>query len=160
MRRAFMAMVAGGAVAASLVACSETERAATVLFEPCAGVGAAALVAAGVDPATKVQAGAADAGWQTCEWAGKGAHLRIYSTSRTLDEFETESGQAAFTDFPVAGRTGRRLQNAAPASCDVLFPAAQGALRMVVVHDPGNPSQDACTTLRTMADSIVPTFPT
>lgn len=157
MTRALMVLVAGGL--AALVGCSSAEPPAETkaLFEPCAGVTEDALRKAGVDPVTKVAAGAASAGWQTCEWTGAGAHLRVFSTSRTLQEFEKESGATAFTDFAVAGRAARRLGDT-PASCDILFPAAQGIIRMVVVNNLAQQS-DACTTLRQMGESIVPTFP-
>lgn len=161
MKRAFMVVAAGGLAVAALAGCSseEHEPAATkALFEPCSGVAEDALRKAGVDPATKVAAGTASAGWQTCEWTSATAHLRVFSTSRTLQQFEKESGTPAFTDYAVAGRNARRLGDTL-ASCDVLFPAAQGVIRMVVVNNPTQQTADACTTLRHMGDSIVPTFP-
>ncbi|MEU4414012.1 DUF3558 domain-containing protein [Nocardia salmonicida] len=163
MKRARMAVATGGLALAALVGCSsggQESSATKTLFEPCAGVTADALQKAGVDPATKVAAGTVSAGWQTCEWTGGTAYLRVFSTSRTLEEFESESGEAAFADYTVAGRTGRRLGGApTPGSCDVLFSADQGVIRMVVVNNPAQPSADACATLRQMGESIVPTFP-
>ncbi len=161
MKRAFMVVATGGLALAALVGCSseEHEPAETkALFEPCTGVADDALRKAGVDPATKVAAGAASAGWQTCEWTGAATHLRVFSTSRTLDEFEKESGATAFVDETVAGRAGRRLGDT-PTSCDILFRAGQGVIRMVVVNDPNQQTADACATLRHMGESIIPTFP-
>ncbi|WP_410870107.1 DUF3558 domain-containing protein [Nocardia sp. A7] len=161
MKRALMTVAAGGLALAALVGCSSDEPAeAKVLFEPCTGVAVDALQKAGVDPATKIAAGAPSAGWQTCEWTGAAAHLKVFSTSRTLAEFEKESGTTAFTDYTVAGRTGRRLAAAAaPTSCDVLFSADQGVIRMVVVNSLAQQAADPCATLRHMGESIVPTFP-
>ncbi|MFJ2664040.1 DUF3558 domain-containing protein [Nocardia fluminea] len=163
MKRALMAVATGGLALAALVGCSSEGQeppATKALFDPCTGVTADALQKAGVDPATKEAAGAASAGWQTCEWTAATAYLRIFSTSRTLAEFESESGTAAFTDYAVAGRTGRRLGGApTPGSCDVLFAAEQGVIRLVVVNSPAQHSADACATLRQMGESIVPTFP-
>lgn len=161
MKRGLMTVAAGGLALSALVGCSSGgQDAPEALFEPCTGVNADALQKAGVDPATKIAAGASAAGWQTCEWTGATAHLRVFSTSRTLAAFERESGATAFTDDTVAGRTGRRLAAAAaPNSCDVLFAADQGVIRMVVVTNPAQPSTDPCTTLRRMGESIVPTFP-
>ncbi|TCJ99398.1 DUF3558 family protein [Nocardia alba] len=161
MKRAFVVVVAGLA-SATLVGCASEEPGAAAtktLFEPCTGVTADALRAAGVDPATKVAAGAVSAGWQTCEWTGAAAYLRVFSTSRTLDQFEKEAGPTPLTDYTVAGRTGRRLGDT-PTSCDILFPATQGVIRMVVVNNPAQQAADACATLRHMGDSIVATFPT
>ncbi|MFE3318822.1 DUF3558 family protein [Nocardia sp. NPDC059195] len=161
MKRALMVVATGGLALAALVGCSSEEPGSaetTALFEPCTGVAADALRKAGVDPATKVAAGAASAGWQTCAWTGATAHLRVFSTSRTLEEFENESGATSFTDDTVAGRTGRRLGDT-PTSCDILFSAAQGVIRMVVANNPTQPTTDACATLRHMGESIVPTFP-
>ncbi|MFD6395303.1 DUF3558 family protein [Nocardia sp. NPDC060249] len=161
MKRALMVVATGGLALATLAGCSSEEPRTTdtkALFEPCTGVTADALQKAGVDPATKVAAGAASAGWQTCEWTGAAAHLKVFSTSRTLAEFEKDSGAASFTEYTVAGRTGRRLGDT-PASCDLLFSAAQGVIRMVVVNNPTQQTADACTTLRHMGDSIVPAFP-
>ncbi|MFD3506618.1 DUF3558 family protein [Nocardia sp. NPDC058666] len=155
-----MALTVGGLASVALLGCSGDEsEAARPLFEPCAGVAVEALQKAGVDPATKVAAGAPAAGWLTCEWTAGTSHLRIFSTSRTIEEFESESGAAAFADFAVAGRTARQLMNAAPASCDVLFPAEQGVIRMVVVNSPTHQGSDACATLRQMGEVLVPTFP-
>ncbi|MGY0500946.1 DUF3558 family protein [Nocardia sp. FBN12] len=161
MKRALVMVAAGGLALAALVGCSSDEPAeAKVLFEPCTGVTAGALQKAGVDPATKVAAGAPAAGWQTCEWTGATVHLKVFSISRTLEEFEKESGTTAFTDETVARRAGRRLAAAAaPNSCDVLFSADQGVIRMVVVKNPTEPATDPCVTLRHMGESIVPTFP-
>lgn len=163
MKRALMAVATGGLALAALVGCSsdgQESSATTALFEPCTGVTADALHKAGVDPATKVAVGAVAAGWQTCEWTGSTAYLRVFSTSRTLGEFESESGETAFADYTVAGRTGRRLGGApTPGSCDVLFSADQGVIRMVVVNNPAHQGDDACATLRQMGESIVPNFP-
>ncbi|MFD3743043.1 DUF3558 domain-containing protein [Nocardia sp. NPDC058633] len=163
MKRALMGVGAGAAAIAVLVGCSSAERESAepvALFEPCTGVTADALRKAGVDPATKEAAGGGAAGWQTCEWTGETAHLRVFSTSRTLEEFESESGAAAFTDLTVAGRKGRRLAAATgPASCDVLFSADQGVIRMVVVNNATQQGADPCAILRQMGESIVPTFP-
>lgn len=162
MKRGLMVVATAGLALAALVGCSGGESARTevkALFEPCSGVTVDALRRAGADPATKSATGAAPAGPLTCEWAAGTAHLRIFSTSRTIEDFESESGATAFTDFPVAGRAGRHLANAAPTSCDVLFPADQGVIRMVVVNSPDQQTLDACATLRHMGESIVPTFP-
>ncbi|MFI1237420.1 DUF3558 domain-containing protein [Nocardia salmonicida] len=163
MKRALMRLATGGLALAALVGCSsdgQESSATKALFEPCTGVTADALHKTGVDPATKVAAGSVSAGWQTCEWTGSTAFLRVFSTSRTLKEFESESGETAFADYTVAGRTGRRLGGApTPGSCDVLFSADQGVIRMVVVNNPAHQGDDACATLRQMGESIVPNFP-
>ncbi|MBC7302236.1 MAG: DUF3558 domain-containing protein [Nocardia sp.] len=163
MTHALRAVATGGVVLAALVGCSSAGQEPSeqkALFEPCTGVTAEALQQAGVDPATKIAAGFAAAGWQTCEWTGATAYLRVFSTSRTIEEFEKESGTSAFTDYTVAGRTGRRLAAAAaPTACDVLFSAEQGVIRMVVVNNPVHQATDPCATLHHMGESIVPTFP-
>ncbi|MFC9963891.1 DUF3558 family protein [Nocardia ignorata] len=151
----------GIVVAGTVAACSGDDPAAKALFEPCADVGEQALTQAGVDPASRVPAGSAEAGWQTCAWDGATASLRVYSADRSLEEFEAEAGPGNFYDITVAGRAGRKLVDSASLTtvCDVAFGAEQGVVRMIVVTNPGRPAPDACATLTRMGEAIVPALP-
>ncbi|TDP41952.1 DUF3558 family protein [Nocardia ignorata] len=151
----------GIVVAGTVAGCSGDDPAAKALFEPCAGVGEQALTQAGVDPASRVPAGSAEAGWQTCAWDGATASLRVYSADRSLEEFEAEAGPGNFYDITVAGRAGRKLVDSASLTtvCDVAFGAEQGVVRMIVVTNPGQPAPDACATLTRMGEAIVPALP-
>ncbi|WP_281917450.1 DUF3558 domain-containing protein [Nocardia sputorum] len=164
-----------GALTAGVVACEDTTSgtpttgssttAAQVLFNPCTGIPDDALRAAGVDPATEESgiAGVHQSGWEICTWKNRRYHMTVFSTSRTVAEFEKKPGNVDFQNVTIAGRAGRqfRVEGASKAlDCDVVFPASQGVLQLrilnnAVLDDLENP----CTILSRVGEVIVPVLP-
>jgi hypothetical protein len=169
-------MLLAAAVLPGLVACgssksgnpsasSETSAASVKLFDPCTGIPDSALTAAGVDPATKESgiAGVHQSGWEICNWKGSRYYITVFSTGRTVAEFEHKEGNVDFQDVTVAGRKGRQFKIAGASKdlgCDVLFPAAQGVLQLRVLNKASldNP-EDPCKELYRVGDAIVPLLP-
>lgn len=169
-------MLLAVAVLPGLVACgssksgnpsasSETSAAPVKLFDPCTGIPDSALTAAGVDPATKESgiAGVHQSGWEICNWKGSKYYVTVFSTARTVAEFEHKEGNVDFQDVTVAGRKGRQFKVAGASKdlgCDVLFPAAQGVLQLRVLNKASldNP-EDPCKELYRVGDAIVPVLP-
>ncbi|WP_084466996.1 DUF3558 domain-containing protein [Nocardia arthritidis] len=174
MRRRITLVLLIGALATGVVGCEDTTSgsptasrttAAQALFNPCTGIPDEAVRAAGVDPATEESgiAGVHQSGWEICRWDGPKYFVTVFSTGRTVSEFERKPGNVDFEDVTVAGRPGRqfRVEGASKdLDCDVLFPASQGVVQLRVQ---GRASRDdlenPCTVLHRVGESIVPTLP-
>ncbi|MGW4330673.1 DUF3558 domain-containing protein [Nocardia sp. NPDC004573] len=164
-----------GALTAGVVACEDTTSgtpttgssttAAQTLFNPCTGIPDQALRTAGVDPATEEPgiAGVPQSGWEICSWRGSKYTITVFSTSRTVSEFERKPGNVEFQDVTVAGRQGRqfRVEGASKyLDCDVLFPASQGVVQLRILNRAGMDGlEEPCTVLYRAGESIVPAIP-
>ncbi|WP_181719179.1 DUF3558 domain-containing protein [Nocardia gipuzkoensis] len=164
-----------GALATGAVGCGDTTNgspttgsstpAAQTLFNPCTGIPDDALRSAGVDPATEEPgiAGVHQSGWEICTWKNRRYHFTVFSTGRSVSEFENKPGNVEFKDVTIAGRVGRqfRVEGASKdLDCDVIFPASQGVLQLrilnnAVLDDLENP----CTILSRVGEAIVPVLP-
>ncbi|WSY64471.1 DUF3558 domain-containing protein [Nocardia sp. NBC_00881] len=135
------------------------------LFNPCTGIPDDALQAAGVDPGTEEAgiAGVHQSGWEICNWDGPKYFITVFSTGRTVTEFEHKPGNVNFEDVTVAGRRGRqfRVEGASKyLDCDVLFPASQGVVQLKILNRAGMDGlEDPCTVLYRVGVSIVPALP-
>ncbi len=135
------------------------------LFDPCTGIPDDVLVASGVKPSTKETgiAGVEQSGWEICAWNGSTYSLTIYSTGRTVAEFESKGSNVDFKDVTVAGRPGRQFRVAGTSKdlgCDVVFSATQGIFQLSVLNyaDLGN-REDPCVVLERAGAAIVPVLP-
>ncbi|WP_084823842.1 DUF3558 domain-containing protein [Nocardia beijingensis] len=173
-RRILLALLIG-ALATGTVGCEGTTTgspttgsstsATQALFNPCTGIPDDALRAAGVDPASEESgiAGVHQSGWEICAWDGPKYFITVYSTSRTVAEFEHKPGNVEFRDVTVAGRQGRQFKVEGASKnlgCDVLFPASQGVVQLSVLNRAGMDGlDDPCSVLYRVGQSIVPSLP-
>ncbi|WP_280349888.1 DUF3558 domain-containing protein [Nocardia abscessus] len=173
-RRITLALLVG-ALATGAVGCGDTTSgspttgssttAAQALFDPCTGIPDEALRAAGVDPTTEETgvAGVDQSGWEICRWKGSRYSMTVFSTGRTVAEFEKKPGNVDFRDVTVAGREGRQFKVEGASKgllCDVLFSASQGVVQLRVSNLAGLDNlEDPCTTLYRVGESIVPVLP-
>ncbi|WP_236565280.1 DUF3558 domain-containing protein [Nocardia sputi] len=164
-----------GALATGVVGCGDTTNgtpttgsstsATQALFDPCTRIPDDALRAAGVDPKTEESgiAGVHQSGWEICTWDGPKYFITVFSTRRTVSEFERKPGNVDFQDVTVAGRQGRqfRVEGASKnLDCDVLFPVSQGVVQLRVQGRAGRDDlEDPCTVLYRAGESIVPALP-
>ncbi|MGQ4599243.1 DUF3558 family protein [Nocardia sp. R6R-6] len=160
-------------LALGVVACEDTTHGATTtstttvkaLFDPCTGIPDDVVLKAGADPATEESgiAGVHQSGWEICGWRAPKYFVTVYSTGRTVSEFERKPGNVDFADVTVAGRQGRqfRVEGASKnLGCDVVFPASQGAVQLAILNRPGQDDlQDPCAVLYRVGESIVPVLP-
>ncbi|MFR9772195.1 DUF3558 domain-containing protein [Nocardia sp. SC052] len=173
-RRILLALLIG-ALATGAVGCEDTKSgspttssgttAAQALFNPCTGIPDDALRSAGVDPATEEAgiAGVPQSGWEICNWEGPKYFVSVFSTARTVAEFEKKPGNIEFRDVTVAGRVGRQFKVEGASKnllCDVVFAARQGAVQLRVSNKATISSpEDPCVILNRVGDSTVPLFP-
>ncbi|WP_280482540.1 DUF3558 domain-containing protein [Nocardia cyriacigeorgica] len=179
MARRIMMMLLAGAVVPGVVACggstegtptaeggaSDASAAAVGLWDPCTGISDEALKASGVEAASEEKgiAGVDQDGWEICNWRSKRYSITIFSTARTVEEFEQKPGNVEFQDVTVAGREGRQFKVEGASKdllCDVLFPAQQGVVQLRVSASliPDVPD-DPCQVLYRVGESIVPELP-
>ncbi|PPJ39674.1 DUF3558 domain-containing protein [Nocardia nova] len=169
-----LAIVLLAAVVPVLVACnsgddgtngSATTTAAVKLWDPCTQIPDDVLRKTGVDPATKESgiAGVHQSGWEICSWKSPKYYLNVLSTGRSVQEFETKEGNVDFRDVTIAGRQGREFRVAGASkdtTCNVVFPAQQGAVQLKVMNNlvldsPENP----CNLLQDAGEFLVPVLP-
>ncbi|MGW4740555.1 DUF3558 family protein, partial [Nocardia xishanensis] len=121
MARRIAGVVLVAAIAGVVAACggttegapsTATSAAEVPLFNPCIGIPDDVLRSAGVDPATEESgiAGVDQHGWEICRWSSKEFFMTVFSTSRTVGEFEKKPGNIEFQDVTVAGREGRQFK--------------------------------------------------
>ena len=173
MRRAVTALVIAG-VAMTAAGCDgsgepaakgTTSAAGPALWNPCTEIPDASLTAAGVDPKTEEKGvgGVAQPGWEICGWTGANYSLTVYSTSKSVADFEQKDGNIDFTDVTIAGRKGRQFKEKGDTrnlDCDVVFPAAQGVVQLQVLNSPLIKSlADPCEYLQQSGAVLVPAFP-
>ncbi|BDU08645.1 DUF3558 domain-containing protein [Nocardia cyriacigeorgica] len=177
MARRIKMMLLAGVVVPGVVACggstegsptaegSATSTESVALFDPCTGIPDDALSVAGVIPTTEESGlgGNHQDGWEICTWAGKKYFITVFSTGKTVQEFEEKPGNVEFRDVVVAGRSGRQFKVEGASKdlgCDVLFPAEQGVVQLRVFNRYGlDDLEDPCAVLTRVGESIVPTFP-
>ncbi|MBF6228203.1 DUF3558 domain-containing protein [Nocardia abscessus] len=166
-----------GALATGVVGCGDTTSgspttgssttAAQALFNPCTGIPDEALREAGLDPATEDPgvAGVHQSGWEICGWDAPKYLVTVFSTGRTVSEFESKPGNVEFKDVAVAGRPGRQFKVEGATKdlgCDILFPASQGVIQLRILNKAaalGNRADDSCSVLYRVGESLVPVFP-
>lgn len=135
------------------------------LFDPCTQIPDDALRSAGVDPVTEESgvAGVHQSGWEICSWKGTKYAVTVYSTGRTVSEFERKPGNVDFRDVSIAGRQGREFRvNGASKSllCDVIFPAVQGVLQIELSNKASlSNHEDPCILLGRVGTGIVSVLP-
>ncbi|WP_280385996.1 DUF3558 domain-containing protein [Nocardia wallacei] len=144
---------------------SSTTTAEAKLWDPCTQIPDDALVRAGVDPKTKEigAGGVHQSGWEICNWRGKAYSLTVLSGKRTAQEIESKAGNVEQQDAVIAGRSGRQFRvegGTKDITCDVVFPAAQGAIELTVISslaldNPGDP----CQSLHQVGEQLVPLLP-
>ncbi|MFE7743609.1 DUF3558 domain-containing protein [Nocardia sp. NPDC057455] len=164
-----------GALATGVVGCEDTTSgspttsssttAAQALFNPCTEIPDDALRGAGVDPATEEPgiAGVPQSGWEICNWEGSRYFVSVFTTARTVSDFENKPGNVDFRDVTVAGRAGRQFKVEGASKdllCDVLFPARQGVIQLRVSNKASiNNLEEPCATLYRVGGAIVPVLP-
>lgn len=174
MRRVLGSLVVAGVVVGAIVGCDAdsgepvaTSQAPAPLWDPCSEIPDDALEAANVDPATEESGigGVHQSGWEICTWKGDKYHFTVYSTARSVAEFEQKPGQVDFRDVTIAGREGRQFKVEGASmdfACDVLFPAQQGVVQIGVLNRASlEPEEldDPCVYMRQVGEVLVPLFP-
>ncbi|MET7772819.1 DUF3558 domain-containing protein [Nocardia sp. NPDC005366] len=142
-----------------------TSAAPATLFDPCTGIPDDVLKTAGVDPSRKESgiAGVRQSGWEICSWRGPKYTIGVFSTGRTVSEFENKAGNVEFEDVVVAGRKGRQFRvegGSYDLMCDILLPVMQGVVQIKLSNNPilDNPAPP-CLLVRQASESIVPVLP-
>ncbi|TQM26219.1 DUF3558 domain-containing protein [Nocardia bhagyanarayanae] len=145
---------------------TSTSAAEAPLFNPCTGIPDDVLRSAGVDPATEESgiAGVHQHGWEICSWSNKQFSMTVFSTGRTVAEFEKKPGNTDFRDVTVAGRKGRQFKVEGASKdvlCDVLFPVStQGVVQLRISNRIGLDNlEEPCSVLYRVGESIVPILP-
>ncbi|TCK00480.1 DUF3558 domain-containing protein [Nocardia alba] len=173
MKRAGTAIVIAGFAVVGLVGCDSgestskgaTSTAKPVLWNPCTEIPDAALTAAGVDPATEEKgvAGVPQPGWEICGWMAPKYGLTVYTSAKSLAEFEAKPGNADFADTTVAGRPARKFRVAGDSRnliCDVVFETRDGVVQLEVMNRASlDGLEEPCVYLNSAASALVPTFP-
>ncbi|MEU7764235.1 DUF3558 domain-containing protein [Nocardia sp. NPDC049190] len=161
-------LLASGAAAckeAPSVSSTTSTTVANVLFNPCVGIPDDAVRAAGVDPETEESGigGVHQSGWEICSWDGPKYSITVYSTGRTVAEFESKPGNVEFRDVTVADRKGRQFKVEGASKnldCNMLVPASQGVVQLAVMNLAGQDNlEDPCVILYRVSESIVPALP-
>ncbi|MFC4124471.1 DUF3558 domain-containing protein [Nocardia rhizosphaerae] len=134
------------------------------LFDPC-GVPESALVAAGVDPASKddnpFTVGRDD--WKGCDWSADGYYIGIISTTHTLEEFRSNDRFHGFRDVTIGNR--RAVQHyvgsqTPPNECQITFDTSQGRVSVSAMRFLSNKSTtDPCEWANAAAPHFVAFLP-
>ncbi|MFD6389856.1 DUF3558 domain-containing protein [Nocardia sp. NPDC060259] len=174
MKRAGTAVLVAGLAVAGLAGCAAGETSPEVttaaakpaLWNPCTEIADDVLRAAGVDPGTEETglAGVPQSGWEICGWRGPEYSLTVYTTDKTLAQFEQKPGNINFADVTIANRSGRQFRiegDTRNAFCDVVFPASQGVVQLGVNNSAiaDGPLDDPCAYLQRAGAVLVPAFP-
>ncbi|MGA4786351.1 DUF3558 domain-containing protein [Nocardia sp. AB354] len=148
-----------------LTAGATPTAATTALWDPSTGIPADALRASNVDASSSESgiAGIEQIGWKICGWRGPEYSITVYSTARTVDQFENKPGNVDFTDVTIAGRSGRqfRLDGASKhLNCNVVFAAQQGVVQLqVLIRAALDNPPEPCELLARIGENLVPWFP-
>lgn len=164
-----MAVAIGAAVAVSGCSTetngtpSATADPAAALWDPCTQIPDSALTAAQVDPGSRKSGidGVEQSGWKICKWKGAKYSVSIYSTARPPAEIANKSGNVEQRDVTIAGRAGTEFKASGwDTQCNAVFPSGQGAVQLQMLGRLGDDNPiDPCSTLLTVGESLVPTFP-
>ncbi|WP_245668686.1 DUF3558 domain-containing protein [Nocardia xishanensis] len=144
---------------------TSTSAAQVALWNPCTEVPDGLLRQIGVDPATEESgvAGVPQSGWEICSWNAAKYHVTVFSTKRTSEEIRNKPGNVEFQDVQIAGRDGTqyRVEGASKRlTCDIVFPALQGAFSVKVGNNPADDHpDDPCSLANRAATMLVPRFP-
>ncbi|MEU8901210.1 DUF3558 domain-containing protein [Nocardia sp. NPDC048505] len=142
-----------------------TSGAAAALWDPCTQVTDAVLKQIGVEPSTKKSgvAGVEEPGWKVCNWNNSDFNLSVFSTARTVDEFKQKPDNADFKDVTVGGRGGvqyHRKSDTENEICDLVFPAKQGSISVMVSNRVSSDNKVApCVRADAAAAQLVPLWP-
>lgn len=177
MRRVVTTLIVAGVAVVGVAGCGGAEgpsatgsagvstSAKAVLWDPCTEISDEVLTAAGVDPGTEEVgvAGVPQSGWEICGWRGPEYSLTVYTTDKTVDEFEQKPGNIDFADVTIADRQGRQFKvqgDTRNLFCDVVFPAEQGVVQLAVGNSAiADGLEDPCVYLERAGAVLVPTFP-
>ncbi|TDP43046.1 DUF3558 domain-containing protein [Nocardia ignorata] len=173
MNRAGIALVLAGLVVVGAAGCEEgkstssgtTTTAKPVLWNPCTEIPDALLTEVGVDPATEEKGvgGVPQSGWEICAWDAREFSLTVYTTNKTVDQFEQKPGNVDFRDVTIAGRSGREFKVSGASKdlgCDVVFPAQLGVVQLQILNSPLESGlDDPCEYLARAGEVLVPIFP-
>ncbi|MEU8899429.1 DUF3558 family protein [Nocardia sp. NPDC048505] len=137
------------------------------VWNPCTGISDDALLAAGLDPATRDSGipQPRDSGRAICRWAAPryAYTVTVFSTAEAAIELAHESGSFGWRDVTIAARPGRRFEVAGPSAhrnCHVLFPAHHGVLQISVAIEFGDTDRvSACERLESVGQALVPVLP-
>ncbi|MBF6173634.1 DUF3558 domain-containing protein [Nocardia blacklockiae] len=159
-------VAAGGCMDSQSADKTPTSAAAPALFNPCTSIPDDALRTAGVDPATRDSgiAGVPQSGFEICGWRGQQYSITVYSSARTVADYESRSDYGDFRDVTIAGRSGRQFRDqsggAGHLACDVIFAAAQGSVQIELLNKASadNPPEP-CSALQQAATALVPHLP-
>ncbi|MEV0299139.1 DUF3558 domain-containing protein [Nocardia sp. NPDC050710] len=145
-----------------------TSAATAALWDPCTQISDQVLQKVGVVPATKESgiSGVQQPGWKVCSWhdrqSGWNYSLGVWSTTNTVDDFQKKSENTNFSDISIAGRSGvtyHRMNDKDGEDCDLLFPAAQGAVLITAFNTAAGAGVAPCDRARAAAETLVPLFP-
>ncbi|WP_433621463.1 DUF3558 domain-containing protein [Nocardia sp. CA-120079] len=145
-----------------------TSAATAALWDPCTQVSDQVLQKVGVVPSTKKSgvAGVEEPGWKVCAWNSAPSlwdyTVTVYSTIHNVDEYKKKKENVDFVGIKVQGRDGFRFHTTNDKDnedCDLVFPAAQGALQISVFKASPNKPVVACDQAMVAADTLVPLFP-
>lgn len=138
------------------------------LWDPCTQIPDSVLRTVGVVAATEEPgiSGVQQPGWKVCSWHDRqsGWHysLGVWSTTNTVEDFRKKSENTNFSDISVAGRNGvtyHRADDTDGEDCDLLFPAAQGAVLITVFNTVAGAGVAPCDRANAAANALVPLFP-
>lgn len=168
-------VLAAAAVSAVVAACGETTEGSPTtstsipreaLWDPCTEIPDSVLSEAGLDPTTKDSgiAGVEMTAWRICGWRNKEFAITVYSTDKSMDFFESKSGNVEFQDVTVAGRTGRQFRVEGASKdllCDVVFSVPSQGVVQLGIHSSPIPDVpvEPCGVLYRVGELIVPSFP-
>lgn len=151
-----------------------TERPTTVAFNPCDELGADALQAAGLDPASKSTSinspGGQPSAWKICRWRpadGQSYAVAVGSSTFTQDDLSSNQTVTGFEDVKIGSRTGKTYHEAGNSDllrCFVSLPAEGGGMHNVIVDWDASeretaPETPPCTLAVEKAQQLEPYLP-
>ncbi|GEM33408.1 hypothetical protein NN3_44150 [Nocardia neocaledoniensis NBRC 108232] len=173
MKRTGTALLVAGLAVAGLAGCESeqtssqgsTTTAAPALWNPCTEIPDDVLRSAGVDPGTEEKGvgGHDQSGWEICAWDAPEYALTVYTTNKTVEQFEQKPGNTEFRNVTIAGRAGREFKVEGASKdlgCDVVFPAQQGVVQLEILNSPLETGlEDPCVFLQRVGEVLVPILP-
>ena len=133
-------------------------------FDPCL-LPDAALVAAGVDPATKDHDffDVRMQGWNLCNWTADWYCLGVAATMHSVDEVRANPNNTDFAPAVVGNRdafTYREVRDTDREYCDLAFASADGTI-MIMVDTKGSRDavEDPCIVATRSANALDPYLP-
>lgn len=136
------------------------------LWNPCTSIPDSAVVAAGLNPATKTAdvAGVKFEGWNVCRWKGAWYFLNLYSTDSTFDSVKQNEKYKDFQSIAIGDRKSIRFVEVGDTDhgkCDVAFDVPQGAILFQLNTSIATGKQgDPCAELTRLANALENSLPT